>query len=63
MAAFILADYEFIGDSRPFTGFAFFLILQKHRYYEKGSFFTGGADNDAHPTRHSTESDYRRSHL
>ena len=29
MAATILADYEFIGDSRPFTGFALFFETAK----------------------------------
>ena len=36
MAATILADYESISDSIPDkTGYAIFLILQKHLYYEK----------------------------
>ena len=29
MAATILADYEFIGDSRPLTGFALFFETTK----------------------------------
>jgi hypothetical protein len=35
MAAFILVDDEFIGDSRPITGFAVFLEPLNYNYYEK----------------------------